>query len=278
MIISVPFTFSAGAVIISSQHNSNFSIIYGDYNGFIDNNNISASAAIAYSKLNLALGIVNADINASAAISASKINLTIPGAIGGTTPAAGTFTALEATTTLKLGTTHQGDVLYDNGTSLVRLTPGTSGQFFTTGGASANPSWTSGLFAHSEFKARLTDGTTTPNAFDLTGGFTTGTDFASNTYTVPTTGKYIINVQYTWTKDVSATARNPKVSLKNGSTVIGVGSVASSTNGTSVFSISINGIFSFTAADAITVVTTTDSGNFSTSDMTLSWFSGALIR
>lgn len=43
--------------------------------GALVNANISASAAIAYSKLNLALSIVNADISASAAIAYSKLNL-----------------------------------------------------------------------------------------------------------------------------------------------------------------------------------------------------------
>lgn len=100
--------------------------------------------------------------------------------IGGSTAAAGTFTTLTATTlggalnlnsqaltnanidsgnidgtaigsssqstghfsTLKVGTTNQGDVLYDNGTSIVRLTPGTSGQLLKTQGAAANPTWT----------------------------------------------------------------------------------------------------------------------------------------
>ncbi len=50
-LINIPFTFTVGAVIVASQHNSNFSIIYSDYNGNIDNANISASAAIADSKL-----------------------------------------------------------------------------------------------------------------------------------------------------------------------------------------------------------------------------------
>lgn len=73
MIITIPNTFSAGAVIVASQHNSNFSTIYSDYNGFIDNNNIASGAAIAYSKLNLATSIVNADVNASAAIVDTKL-------------------------------------------------------------------------------------------------------------------------------------------------------------------------------------------------------------
>lgn len=72
-LLTIPFTFSAGAVIIASQHNSNFSNIYSDYNGNIDNTNIAASAAIAYTKLNLSGSIVNADINASAAIADSKL-------------------------------------------------------------------------------------------------------------------------------------------------------------------------------------------------------------
>ena len=36
----------------------------------------------------------------------------------------------------------QGDILYHNGTNWVNLVAGTNGQFLTTGGASANPSWT----------------------------------------------------------------------------------------------------------------------------------------
>lgn len=140
-LITIPNTFSAGAVIIASQHNSNFTTIVSDYNGSIDNNNISATAAIAYTKLNLLTSIVNADVSASAAIVGSKLNLVSPGAIGTTTPAAGKFTTLEATSTFKVGTTNQGDIFYDNGTSIVRLTPGTSGQALLTGGAAANPSW-----------------------------------------------------------------------------------------------------------------------------------------
>lgn len=44
--------------------------------GNLTNSNISASAAIAYSKLNLSGSILNADINTSAAISYSKLSLT----------------------------------------------------------------------------------------------------------------------------------------------------------------------------------------------------------
>ena len=43
--------------------------------GKVANAHVDSAAAIAYSKLNLALGIVNGDINASAAIAYSKLNL-----------------------------------------------------------------------------------------------------------------------------------------------------------------------------------------------------------
>ena len=55
-------------------------IIHSDVNGLLSsstivNADVSASAAIAYSKLNLANSILNADINTSAAIAYSKLNL-----------------------------------------------------------------------------------------------------------------------------------------------------------------------------------------------------------
>ena len=46
-----PYTFSAGAVIIASEHNSNFDTLYTEFNGNITNINISASAAIVDTKL-----------------------------------------------------------------------------------------------------------------------------------------------------------------------------------------------------------------------------------
>lgn len=49
--ISKPYTYSTGAVIVAAEQNSNLDTIYNDYNGNITNFNISASAAIADSKL-----------------------------------------------------------------------------------------------------------------------------------------------------------------------------------------------------------------------------------
>lgn len=50
-IVVKPYTFSAGATIIAAEHNSNFDTLYSDYNGNITNANLSASAAIALSKI-----------------------------------------------------------------------------------------------------------------------------------------------------------------------------------------------------------------------------------
>ncbi len=50
-LVSKPFTFSAGAVIVASEHNSNFDTLYNLVNGAIDNANISPSAAIVDTKL-----------------------------------------------------------------------------------------------------------------------------------------------------------------------------------------------------------------------------------
>ena len=39
------------------------------------------------------------------------------------------------------GAANQGDIWYDNGSTITRLTPGSDGQFLETNGAAANPSW-----------------------------------------------------------------------------------------------------------------------------------------
>ena len=49
--ISKPHTFSAGATIIASEHNSNFDTIYNDYNGNVTNVNIASGAGITDTKL-----------------------------------------------------------------------------------------------------------------------------------------------------------------------------------------------------------------------------------
>lgn len=148
-LISIPYVFSAGATIIASQHNSNFSTIVNDYNG----------------------NVTDANVALAAAIQATKLNLAVMPALGGTTANTGAFTTLTASTlnttglvtvaSLLVGSVHQGDVLYDNGTSLVRLTPGTAGQFLQTKGASANPVWASSNWVPNNIQVFSSSGTWT---------------------------------------------------------------------------------------------------------------------
>lgn len=67
-------TWSDGNVLTAAALNGEFNNLLNALN--ITNTDISAGAAIAYSKLNLSGSIVNADINSSAAIAYSKLSLT----------------------------------------------------------------------------------------------------------------------------------------------------------------------------------------------------------
>lgn len=73
-IISKLFTFSSGATILASEHNTNLDTLYTLVNGNIDNNNIKTGAGIVYSKLVLTNSIVLADL-ASAIKSGSDATL-----------------------------------------------------------------------------------------------------------------------------------------------------------------------------------------------------------
>lgn len=72
-LISIPFTFTVGQTIVASSHNSNFQTIYNDYDGNITDANISASAAVGYSKLSLNASIQNSDLLVGVGTSANNI-------------------------------------------------------------------------------------------------------------------------------------------------------------------------------------------------------------
>ena len=72
-LINLPYTFSVGQTIIASQHNSNFSTIYNDYNGNITDSNIASGAQIAYSKLSLNASIKNSDLLSGVGTSVGNI-------------------------------------------------------------------------------------------------------------------------------------------------------------------------------------------------------------
>ena len=70
-------TSISSGVIVNADVNNSAAIAYSklDLAGSIVNADVNSSAAIAYSKLDLSDSIVNADINSSAAIAYSKLNL-----------------------------------------------------------------------------------------------------------------------------------------------------------------------------------------------------------
>ena len=103
-LVTKTYTFTAGASIIASEHNSNFDTIYNDYNGNITNANLASGASIADTKLGQIT--TNDKVHASAFVATS-----------------------EAT----------GDLLYFNGTAWVRLAIGSAGQFLKVAGGI--PTW-----------------------------------------------------------------------------------------------------------------------------------------
>lgn len=52
-LITKDYTFSTGATILASEHNTNFDTLYNAFNGNIDNANIKSGAAISLAKLSL---------------------------------------------------------------------------------------------------------------------------------------------------------------------------------------------------------------------------------
>lgn len=105
-------------------------------NGSIAQAAISSTAGILYSQLNLAGGILPTDINISTTTSIYTFqNIAIPytATVTGGIVDNGTF---------NLGITHTGDILYDNGSSFVRRTGGTSGQPLVAQGSATAPIYT----------------------------------------------------------------------------------------------------------------------------------------
>ena len=127
-LISKPNTFTVGATIVASEHNSNYDVIYQDYNGNITDANISASAAISGSKL--------AQITTASKVSGAALTSLSSIPVG-----AGSIPAANITDFAISGGTN-GAVLYNNGTSWVALASGTTGNFLKTTLGSA-PAWAS---------------------------------------------------------------------------------------------------------------------------------------
>lgn len=145
--ITKPNTFSSGSVISSSQVNENFDEIYDEFNGSISNANLSASAAIADTKLATISTAGKVNITALVATSQAQGDV-LYASSGSAISRLGAGTAGQALTTGGAaanpawgGMTTQGDVEYHNGTTRTRLAPSTAGKFLKCTGPASNPEW-----------------------------------------------------------------------------------------------------------------------------------------
>lgn len=129
-LVSKTYTFSSGAIILASEHNTNFDTLYTLVNGNIDNANISASAAIADSKL--------AQITTAAKVSGAALTaLTSTPAAAGKLPIANLPTGLSANLVITCGT--DGVLPALDGSLLTNIAAGTiSSASLGTGSASAS--------------------------------------------------------------------------------------------------------------------------------------------
>ncbi len=137
-LITKPFTFSNGATIYASENNSNNDIIYSDYNGNITNANISASAAIADSKI--------AQITTASKVSGAALTSlsSIPGAAGAI-PAANV-------TDFTLSGQGQGAIAYKGVATWVALDAGsTAGLVLKTNTSLSAPSFANSLGSVSDY-------------------------------------------------------------------------------------------------------------------------------
>lgn len=159
-------TYTSGQTILSADVTANENALFNYLQAGVDtfsdgtivNADISSSANIQSDKLNLtsiAQNIANTGTltntgNATVTGTLSVSSTLTAGAIQNT-PIGSSTASTGAFSTLKVGTTNQGDILYDNGTTFVRLTPGTSGQALLTQGTSANPIFANTLSSVSDY-------------------------------------------------------------------------------------------------------------------------------
>lgn len=147
---------------------------------------VTKAAASAGASANVAREDHKHDVSTAAAVAV------------GTANAEGSATSLARSdhthqvTGLTIASQAQGDILYFNGTSWVRLAPGTAGQRLQTNGAGADPSWTTPSVFGNNFQYAATEARTTT---------TSATFQIKTTLTTPTlTGTYRIG----WTAELDS--------------------------------------------------------------------------
>lgn len=204
-IISIPNTFTVGAVIVASQHNSNFSVIYGDYNGNIDNTNLSASASIADTKL--------AQVTTAGKVSGAALTslASVPAGAGALPMANGGLGADFSATTI-------GKEFYFSATGvLTALAAGTSGQVKVSGGAGA-PSWANALASALDYGTSASASTSRQaTALKIAFGNISVTNNSSQAITnlvFTSSSSYVVVISYTGT--ATGITNDPVVNYDSG--------------------------------------------------------------
>lgn len=185
-LVTKPYTFTAGAVIVAAEHNSNFDTIYNDYNGNIDNDNIKSSAAIEDSKL--------AQITTPSKVSGAALT-----ALANTPSAAGALPTACGGLGSSFASVTSGSMIYFSGVGTASsFASGTSGQFLLCTGASSAPRWSS------LFTASITTGSGTQN------GAGSEVDMTSMSSTITGYGTSMF-IMFSGEFTVSATAQSGNV-------------------------------------------------------------------
>ncbi len=203
--------------------------------GSITNSAINATAGITYSKLNLGGGILPGDVNTSATTNIY------------------TFGSVAIPNTLTLNTTIPGGVLFDNGTNISKLAPGSIGQLLITKGAGANPiwGWSPYVKASNTQSSGVNAGATTSGSWQTTILNTLDNDTASiaslatNQVTLPA-GTYFVHAVSTFNNSSSVQTRIYNIT---DSAILVNGQDGSSLNGTLNFP--VEGIFTISGTKAV---------------------------
>ena len=128
-LVTKPKSLTNGTVAQATDVESNFSTIYNDYNGNIDNTNLAASASIADTKL-------------SQITTYNKVSGAAIGSLASISSAAGVIPAVNIPLLAGLSTASVGSIPYAAAdTSLSALATGVSGTFLMSTGTTAIPAF-----------------------------------------------------------------------------------------------------------------------------------------
>jgi len=233
------YTYVSNTPIDPSQNNTNENALYSYLqtgvdtyaSGSITGDAISATAAIAYSKLALTNSIVNADISPSAAIADSKLaQITTAGKVSGaaltslsSTPAgAGAFPAANITD-FTLSGQGQGAIAYKGASNWAALDAGsTAGLVLKTNTSISAPSWVNSLGAVADYgtstsSSTARQGTALKVAYgQVSIGASSSTTITNLAFSSSTSFSFVITQVGTGPGSVG---ENPRISISSGSSV-----------------------------------------------------------